>query len=316
MNDLRVNDLRSISLNVRDLAASADFYGRVWGLEKVSQDAGSIYFRTTGANHHSLSIHEAPLASLNCVTFAAPDKATVLALHAKALSMGVEVVEAPAELAQVAGGGFGFSLRSPEGHVFRISADVAAHSSAIEDRTRPNRLSHVVINSVDRVQHEAFFSDSLGFRLSDTTDHLTFLRCAKDHHSIALAKAKGSCIHHIAYELPDLDSLLFGAGRVRELGVDMEYGVGRHGPGNNVYSFFIEPNGFASEYTTGMDQIEDEASYVAHDQKWWDSQGLRRPDRWGMVGPRSERLLLATSGKLVNDWNESCTDAISRKMAS
>ena len=95
MNDLRVNDLRSISLNVRDLAASADFYGRVWGLEKVSQDAGSIYFRTTGANHHSLSIHEAPLASLNCVTFAAPDKATVLALHAKALSMGVEVVEAP-----------------------------------------------------------------------------------------------------------------------------------------------------------------------------------------------------------------------------
>jgi catechol 2,3-dioxygenase len=110
--------------------------------------------------------------------------------------------------------------------------------------------------------------------------------------------------------------LLFGAGRVRELGVEMEYGVGRHGPGNNVYSFFIEPNGFASEYTTGMDQVEDEASYVAHDQKWWDSQGLRRPDRWGMVGPRSERLLLATSGKLVNDLNESCTDAISRKMAS
>ena len=96
----------------------------------------------------------------------------------------------------------------------------------------------------------------------------------------------------------------------------MEYGVGRHGPGNNVYSFFIEPNGFASEYTTGMDQIEDESAYVAHDQAWWDSQGLRRPDRWGMVGPRSERLRLATSGQLVKDWNESCTVAISRKMAS
>ena len=65
-----------------------------------------------------------------------------------------------------------------------------------------------------------------------------------------------------------------------------------------------------------MDQIEDESAYVAHDQAWWDSQGLRRPDRWGMVGPRSERLRLATSGQLVKDWNESCTDAISRKMAS
>lgn len=323
-SDLRVNGLRGISLNVLDLAASADFYSRIWGLEKVSETPGSMYFRATGAEHHSLAIHEAPRASLESVSFSAPDRATVEALHAKALAMGVEVVAAPAELPGVAGGGYGFALRSPEGHVLRISADVAAHSRLIDDRSRPNKLSHVVLNSADRDSHYAFFRDVLGFRLSDATDHLTFLRCATDHHSIALAKAKGSCIHHIAYELPDLDSLLFGAGRVRELGVDMEYGIGRHGPGNNVFSFFIEPSGFASEYTTGMDQIEDEDSYVAHDQAWWDAQPIRRPDRWGMVGPRSERLRLATSGQLVESMNaraaggelETCTDVISRRLAS
>ncbi len=318
MSDLRVNGLRSIALNVLDLAASVDFYTRVWGLEAVASEQGSVYLRATNSGHHALALHEAPRASMNCVTFSAPDAATVHALHAKALSMGVEVVAEPAHLPALAGGGFGFACRSPEGHVFRISADVARHAGAIDDRSRPTKLSHVVLNCADRPSHHAFFRDMLGFRVSDDTDHLTFLRCASDHHSIALTKAKEPSIHHIAYELPDLDSLMFGAGRVREKGVEMEYGVGRHGPGNNVFSFFIEPNGFASEYTTDMGQI-DEATHVTHDQAWWDAQGLRRPDRWGMVGPRSERLQMATAGKLVEQLNakaqESCTDVISRRMA-
>ncbi len=33
--------------------------------------------------------------------------------------------------------------------------------------------------------------------------------------------------------------------------------VGRHGPGNNVFSYFIEPNGFVAEYTTELDQIDE-----------------------------------------------------------
>ena len=45
------------------------------------------------------------------------------------------------------------------------------------------------------------------------------------------------------------------------------WGVGRHGPGNNVFSYFVEPNGFVTEYTTEVEQVDD--TYVAHDAQWW-----------------------------------------------
>ena len=33
------------------------------------------------------------------------------------------------------------------------------------------------------------------------------------------------------------------------------WGVGRHGPGNNVFTDSVEPNGFVTEYTTEVDQV-------------------------------------------------------------
>jgi catechol 2,3-dioxygenase len=36
--------------------------------------------------------------------------------------------------------------------------------------------------------------------------------------------------------MPDLDSVMRGAGRMRESGYPIEWGVGRHGAGNNVFA--------------------------------------------------------------------------------
>ena len=62
------------------------------------------------------------------------------------------------------------------------------------------------------------------------------------------------------------------------------WGVGRHGPGSNVFSYFVEPNGFVTEYTTEVDQVDD--NYVGHDAKWWKEQNLF-PCRWNMAGAPS-----------------------------
>ena len=62
-------------------------------------------------------------------------------------AFGATVTAAPAELASSAGGGYGFQFRTPEGHVLNISADVAQHPNTINDRSKPLKLSHVVLNS-------------------------------------------------------------------------------------------------------------------------------------------------------------------------
>lgn len=317
MNGARATGVRGVDLAVRDLDGSATFFRDVWGLEKVGREAGVVYLRATGAEHHALALHEAPKSGFIGTRLATTDKASVDALHAAAIGYGATVVSAPAELPRAAGGGYGFSFRAPDGFLLTVSSDVTRHENAIPDRTRPNKFSHVVLRSANFPKQREFFVDLLGFRLSDETDGIDFLRCSPDHHSVALAKAQGPGLHHMAFELPNLDSLMYACGRVQSKGYDLEWGIGRHsGPGNNVFSFFVEPNGFACEYTTDMEQI-DEATYPSRDAKWWREN---RPDggpcAWRMARKRSEKLLLARTGKLLDQLNESCTETISRALAS
>jgi hypothetical protein len=83
------------------------------------------------------------------VHFSAPDSATVDALHAQAKAMGANVGPAPEALPAVAGGGYGFRVSTPEGHPISISSDIKLHAEAIDDRSRPTKLTHVVLNSAE-----------------------------------------------------------------------------------------------------------------------------------------------------------------------
>jgi catechol 2,3-dioxygenase len=307
-----VSALRGVALAVRDLAQSVRYYSDVWGLEEVAQDGDCVYLRGTEKEHHVLALQHGPKAALLKVSFAAPSIGDVDALYEKALGFGVTIIAPPAPLAAVAGGGYGFSFVGLDGQVLSISADVAQHAQSLEDTSRPSKLTHVVLNSTRIDESAQFFMDLLGFRLSDATDHMNFIRCARDHHAVAIAKAAGPGLNHMAYEMKNFDGLMRGAGRLKAKGVEMEWGVGRHGPGNNIFSYFIEPNGFVTEYTTEVEQI-DEAHYQAHDKAYWAAFPMR-PCRWGMATKASPLLRHAMSGALVSERNGSCDQLISEAL--
>src|SRR5262245_19471884 len=109
----RVTGVRIVELGVRDLRQSADFYSKVWALEEIASQADTIHFRATGAEHHVLTIHERKKPALLGVHFAAPDRAAVDALCAKAKGYGVEVEGNPAPLPVSAGAGYGFRFKTP-----------------------------------------------------------------------------------------------------------------------------------------------------------------------------------------------------------
>jgi catechol 2,3-dioxygenase-like lactoylglutathione lyase family enzyme len=297
MTNGKVTRVRSIELGVRDLQQSADFYIKVWALDEVAADGDGIHLRATGGEHHVLTIRERPKPTLLGVNFAAPDRPTVDQLCAKAESYGVKVLGDPAQLSGAAGGGYGFRFETPDGLPMSISSDGTQHPDVVLDRSRPTKISHVVLNSANADEQMPFFIDVLGFRRSDSTHMMEFLRCCSDHHSIAIARGGGPSLNHVAYEVPNIDGLMRGTGRVKRNGFDIEWGVGRHGPGNNVFSYFIEPNGFVAEYTTELDQI-DEATHVPQDAQYWDKVMPTRGDRWGTAGPPSNRMQFAMSGGL------------------
>ncbi len=286
MESVRVSALHSVDLGVPDVAANAEFYSRIWKLDRIAEENGSVYLRGTGPAHHILALHERREPVILKATFQASDRQTVDALHAKAKGLGVDGLEDPAPVL-APGGGYGFGFADREGRVLRVVADDDTHADAAEASDLPTKLSHVVFNSTDVEAATRYYSDVLGFKLSDRTRIMDFIRCNRDHHSIAFARAERSTLNHIAFEMPDLESVMRGAGRLRDNGYPIEWGVGRHGPGANVFAYFIGPDDVVIEYTGEVDQVDDDYPTGTPDDWTWPPG---RVDRWGVSDPPSQRL--------------------------
>lgn len=282
-----VSALRSVALNVPDLALAEDFYTRVWHLSVVAREDRAIYLRATGADHHVLALHEAPgAAQIRNVTLRARSLAALDAVAQAAVKSGGRVVQ-PVGLVNEPGGGTAVTVADVDGRIFRLVHGDEQHADAGETRDRPVRLAHVVLNSHDVAATQHFMEEALDFSLSDRTRIMAFMRCNSDHHSIALGDTDNDALNHIAFLMPDLESVMRGGGRMKDAGFGIQWGPGRHGPGDNAFNYFVGPFDVVIEYTAEVEQVDD--SYQAGQPGDW-TWPPGRVDQWGISAPPSARL--------------------------
>jgi len=282
--------LRSVELMVPQAAAAAQFLEEVWGLIPAgaggAKPGGTRFFRGTGDHPYVLSITEAKAPGVAAITLAGPPDEI---LQAKARAGRAQARIRPVADFDVPGGGGGFIVEGPEGQIYQLIAETA-RPAPLQDRDKPIQATHAVINAVSREDSERFAVDVLGFKVSDRTRHMTFVRCNRKHHSIAFAHAQLASLNHIAFEMKDLDAVMRGIGRMRDAGLEIAWGPGRHGPGNNVFGYFIAPFGAIIEYTSEISEIDD--SYKVggpEDWKW----PAGRTDHWGVSAKDVARTAVA-----------------------
>jgi catechol 2,3-dioxygenase len=292
-SNVSVTALRSVEFAVTDLDRSRRFYEDVWQLEAVAREANDMFLRGSGDEHHIVVLRKAESPELLSASFAAPDRLTVDRLYENVCRAG-GVPPRPPHALEMPGDGYGFAFADPEGRCFVISADVRRHAHCTSPENRPTKLSHLVLNVRAMEPVTQFFADVLGFRLRDRTARMHFLGCNPDHHSVALARAEGTSVNHVAFEVPDLDSLMRGSARVRRAGTPLEWGIGRHGPGNNIFAYFCDPDELVIEYTTAVHQVDDR-SYRGGGPSDWTPPVPGNPDYWGFAAPPSERFVRATT---------------------
>src|SRR6516165_10609696 len=136
--------------------AIGGFLHQGWALDEVAVAGDGIHLRATGGAHHVLTIRERPKPTLLGVNFAAPDRTTVDQLCAKAKAYGVKVLGDPAPLSGAGGVGYGFRFETPDGLPMSISSDGTQHLDVVLDRSRPTKISHVVLNSADADEQMPF----------------------------------------------------------------------------------------------------------------------------------------------------------------
>jgi catechol 2,3-dioxygenase-like lactoylglutathione lyase family enzyme len=282
---VRVIGIRSIAVDVCALDAAAAFYQEVWLLSPGGEVGGARYFHGTAAYDHILSLHRADRPAIRRIVFEAADPEAVAALHAAVKASGV-ATETPHEW-NGPGGGYGFGFKDPEGRNLAIACGGAQRMVA-QVPDRPHKVTHVNLNAGDYGASTRFMTEVLGFRLIDETVRARFLHAAcPDHFSLALVKHDNATLNHIAFDMVDLDSVMRGAGRMRDAGYPIEWGVGRHGPGNNVFAYFAGPEEIPLEYTSEVLQIDD--GYVPRGPDYWKFPP-GRSDQWGVTNPQSARL--------------------------
>jgi catechol 2,3-dioxygenase len=285
---MALRGIRSVEIEVSSVGRAADFYARVWGLDQVCTEQGSAYLRGSGRYHHILAIHQASdVPALRRVTFDAADSSAVDNLHDAVQRSGCPC-EKPHALSQP-GGGYGFGFTDPEGRVLAIVSGAEDHAGAANSPPdKPRKIAHVNFNAVDIEATNKFLTDVLGLRLIDQTPALYFFHAPQstDHNSVVICGGAAPTLNHVAYEMPDLDSVMRGAGRMRDNGYPIEWGVGRHGAGNNVFAYFAGPDEFPIEYTAEVQQIDD--SYQPRGPEHWRFPPGRM-DQWGVTAPHTAR---------------------------
>ena len=80
------------------------------------------------------------------------------------------------------------------------------------------------------------------------------------------------------------------SGRMMDAGFAIGWGPGRHGPGNNVFTYFVDPFGFVIEHTADVLQVDDHYR-VGGPEDWTWPKG--RSDQWGIAPPKTSECKAA-----------------------
>lgn len=286
-----ITHVRRVALGVPDLGKARDFYESHWGLEVVENDAERLYFGSGCPEGHILRLRQTEESRVDLISLGCDSAAGVDALAAQVAAHPQSTMISEPGPRQDFGGGYGFMFLDCDGRTVEISADVAWRPfRPVEEReTRPKSISHVVFNTSDLTRTREFYQSALGFKISDwVEDFFCFMRTGRTHHILAFARSDHSSLNHVSFELRGLDEFMRATGGMMRRGFQPIWGPGRHAAGDNTFSYFQETTtGFVMEYTTALQQIDDDHGWTPKIYTNSDED----TDQWGTSNPFDEVVM-------------------------
>lgn len=295
---MALHRLTGITLGVPDVAVTASYYSD-FGLERVdgAEDAGPARFATTDGGEQ-LSIVQSGRRRLIDLGVGADDPDDLDRVARSLERLDVEVLRSASSVEAVDPG---TRVRVRVELAERITSDPAplarynrpgamerlnerASSVSRQTRVRPRKLGHVVLGSTHQEASQRFFTEGIGFKISDEVrGAAAFMRCSTDHHNVLVQSAPVDLLHHTSWQVDDVDEVGRGAAAMLEADPERHvWGLGRHAIGSNFFWYLKDPAGNFSEYYSDIDCIVDDALWKPG--VW---EGARALYDWGPPPPAS-----------------------------
>jgi 2,3-dihydroxybiphenyl 1,2-dioxygenase len=283
-----VNSLGYFILEVSNIADWVDFATRQLGIEAVSRVAGGYDLRLDSYAWR-IRLVEGDQDDIICVGWEVQDANALSAARDALVAADCDVVEASdQDLADRSVAGL-IRFKDPEG----LSCEIFYGPMLQPDRppvslagtrfkTGGQGLGHVVLTSRNPQGRETFYTEVLGFRVSDYIDtefgpagiqRIRFLRCNSRHHSLAFIPLPiPKRLQHFMIEVQEIDDVGFALDRMLKAERHISLTLGRHS-NDDMLSFYVQsPSGIDVEYGWGG---------LAVDDADWNVRTYRTNSAWG-----------------------------------
>ncbi|WP_271985627.1 VOC family protein [Pseudoclavibacter terrae] len=268
---LRQTSVSHIGFRVPDVAAAEVFYARVLGLVRQGTlDDGGVRLGW-GTGHHVLDLLPGEKA-LAYFGFEVRDEGGLAGIRERLTGAGHEVTDLdPSFLDAPIGAIDGLVVLNPDGVPVHFHSSVLRQGeNSADPGRRPIKFQHTTIGTANIQPMIDFFVNTIGFRISDqlADGRFCWLRSDHDHHTLAVVNVEESgVLDHYSYDLAEWEDFKSWCDRLTELDVTVQWGPGRHGPGNNLFVFFDDPAGNHIELSAEMEKFYD--AHVTYVPRRW-----------------------------------------------
>jgi catechol 2,3-dioxygenase len=274
-----VHNLGFMSFDVPDLDGAVADYTEVMGLQVVERTAERAIL-TSNERRAELLLHRGECACVRAIGLEAYDAAAVDEAASRAPAQGLRVVSRTP------------SVEWCERAVTVATEDgllIEVHSPIPEDRprryltsgVRPRRIDHIGPRSTDPERLSRQLQSVLGMKISDRTraGELIFMRTGNlRHHTFSIVQSPAAGMHHYAWEMFSFNDYLQIGNLLAQADLKYAYGPGRHGPGDNLFTYHQDRNGLMVECTVEMEVISHDTSQY----KIWDLANPKLMNQWGI----------------------------------
>ena len=267
---IQLHDIRSTRLGTPDLDSAIAFATDIVGLQLVAREGKTAYFRSDRAavrgdtRDHTLVYFEGdPTDHTIGLELRHPED--IDALGAALEAEGRPVHRGTREECDARRVRDFIASTDPSGN----KIEFLARPYNTGTRFRPGRdigidnFSHIGMFSTDPKRDTVFWTRVLNARVSDWLGEATFLRINTVHHSVVLMPSTRPGIQHINHQVEDIDDVMRSYYWLKQQGVKIVYGPGRHPISTAIMVYFEGPDGMVFEYSMGVKHIapEQEATY-------------------------------------------------------
>jgi len=253
---IKVKRLGHATLSTPDLETQIDYYCRVLGLSVIERSSERVFL----GSKQRLEAIELVRGEPNALKRVSFQIAPGSDLKAVAKTLREEGIKCELRQGISPGVSQAVTFEDPKGTTIDLYADYNfARADGIPSSFNILKLGHVAYRVLDVEKIVKFYTEVLGFRVSDWLgDFFVFMRCNTDHHSLNFVIDEKPQLHHIAFEVVDWAEIRRACDHLAQNKVHLVWGPGRHIIGHNVAIYHRNADLVRVEIFTEMDQMKDE----------------------------------------------------------